>query len=257
MYQACALDRNAQATPNSSGFRAAPLRCGGLPEPRLLNRDPVAFGLDTRHLQLPPGVDPLGEQLVDHHVVRDGLPLQALHHRHRAGAGTGGSGHERVRRGDHGRGDVDYPAKAPLPHAVHDGTDERERGVEVQIERTGEILLGDVREDARPRPGRSASVGSPKSKRSTTPSQKLSTNADSPSRWPCWQPRFGIAALNPHERPFTGMLDRHPRSAAGGCCLVSAGRASFRWFRYVSESLPMVTDGTSWSLARRVPSSGY
>ena len=57
--------------------------------------------------------------------------------------------------------------------------------------------------------------------------------------------------LNPHERPFTGMLDRHPRSASGrGRCSLSASpQAVLRflpWREWVpTASVPMVTAGTS------------
>ena len=66
--------------------------------------------------------------------------------------------------------------------------------------------------------------------------------------------------VNPHERPFTGMLDCHPRSASGrgGCSF-----PRFPWAVLLSlvrrgrtpvASLPMVTDGAS--PARRVRSPG-
>ena len=59
---------------------------------------------------------------------------------------------------------------------------------------------------------------------------------------------FVSDTLNPHERPFTGMPDRHPRSASGrGGCFpfpLGAGRVSFPWFR-CQRSSPMVTDSAS------------
>jgi len=54
--------------------------------------------------------------------------------------------------------------------------------------------------------------------------------------------------LNPHEWPFTGMLDRHraqPPAAAGALFfLLLAGRASFPWLGY-QWSVPMVTESAS------------
>src|SRR4029077_7242958 len=55
--------------------------------------------------------------------------------------------------------------------------------------------------------------------------------------------------LKPHERPFTGMLDRHPHSASGrdGCSLVLLlpGRSSFGLFwRKWTSVVP--ADGDGW-----------
>ena len=65
--------------------------------------------------------------------------------------------------------------------------------------------------------------------------------------------------LNPHKRPFPGMLDRHPRLASGrsGCflSLLLAGGASFLWF-CCQWFVPMVTDSASWPSACRVRSRG-
>jgi hypothetical protein len=160
-----------------------------------------------------------------------------------------------------GRGGVHHQARAG--HRDDQEHGQRGRAVRLGGSRRSVRSAGKLREPAR-RPGRDTPRSAATiSQARHTGQNPLQTPPDlnSPAlRLGRPSPGFKSPSdtLNPHERPFTGMLHRRPRSASGrggSFLLLLARRASFSWF-WCQWSLPMVTPCASWSAACSVLSSG-